>query len=312
MPCSDFMFVSSHDNTVVVGRTMDYWLNLNPHVVVVPPGRKYQSSSPIEECDNKNNGLSWQTIYGFVGIQPINMPTLENIVIDGMNEKGLAFAMLALNSEYPTITFDKKETALEIGLFGAWILGLHATVEEIKTNIQKINIWSPNYKPFNAKLEMHFAVHDANGKNLVIEFTNGGVQIFDNEIGVLTNDPVFPKQLAHLAEYQSSIDLEQFNINGFDIINSSISRFIKLATIINLIKKSENKKSTNKISAVVTAFHILNTIDIPIGTSITYKLGKVYDNYTQWSTVKDLTNKIYYWRSYDDLKINQIVLRKYI
>ncbi len=49
--------------------------------------------------------------------------------------------------------------------------------------------------------------------------------------------------------------------------------------------------------ATTLAFHILNTVDIPMGTSRDPLVKNVHD-YTQWATVSDLTNKTYTIRMY--------------
>jgi len=311
LSCSNFQLIST-DNTVVIARSMDYWLNLNSHVVIVPRNTFYQSKAPIIP-----NGYSWQTIYGFVAIQPIGVETLDHIVIDGINEKGLSFGILAMDSKYPKVLPTESKMALEIGLVGAWVLGSFSTVDEVQSNLNNVIIWSPEYLPFNNKLELHIVVHDANGKSLVIEFVNGETFVYDNKLGILTNDPIFPQQLNYLSEYNLQNNILScvlqdnrgadcnININGFDIVSPSVSRFIKIATILSLIQKP-----ANPIDTINTAFHILNTIDIPIGVSVTNKLGLNHNHYTQWTTVKDLTNKIFYWRSYNDLTNKKIELNK--
>ena len=54
--------------------------------------------------------------------------------------------------------------------------------------------------------------------------------------------------------------------------------------------------------ATTLAFHILNTVDIPKGTSRDPIAKKVHD-YTQWATVSDLTNKTYTIRMYDSPEV---------
>ncbi len=54
--------------------------------------------------------------------------------------------------------------------------------------------------------------------------------------------------------------------------------------------------------ATTLAFHILNTVDIPKGTSRDPLVKKVHD-YTQWATVSDLTNKTYTIRMYNSPQV---------
>ena len=39
---------------------------------------------------------------------------------------------------------------------------------------------------------VHFAVHDARGHSIVIEYTEGELHIYDNPIATLTNARLFP------------------------------------------------------------------------------------------------------------------------
>lgn len=54
--------------------------------------------------------------------------------------------------------------------------------------------------------------------------------------------------------------------------------------------------------ATTLAFHILNTVDIPMGTSRD-PLDKDVHDYTQWATVSDLTNKTYTIRMYNSPQV---------
>lgn len=61
--------------------------------------------------------------------------------------------------------------------------------------------------------------------------------------------------------------------------------------------------------ATTLAFHILNTVDIPQGTSRD-STGKLVHDYTQWATVSDLVNKKYCVRMYESPQIFSLDLNK--
>lgn len=57
-----------------------------------------------------------------------------------------------------------------------------------------------------------------------------------------------------------------------------------------------------KANATTMAFHILNTVDIPLGTSRDSR-GKSVHDFTQWVTVSDLVNKTFAVRMYDSPQV---------
>ncbi|MFA0307485.1 linear amide C-N hydrolase [Vibrio splendidus] len=64
-----------------------------------------------------------------------------------------------------------------------------------------------------------------------------------------------------------------------------------------------------KEDATTLAFHILNTVDIPQGTSRD-STGELVHDYTQWATVSDLVNKKYSVRMYESPQIFSLDLNK--
>jgi choloylglycine hydrolase len=68
--------------------------------------------------------------------------------------------------------------------------------------------------------------------------------------------------------------------------------------------------------AVNLAFHLLNAVDIPLG-AVAMKVpsstggapGLMYE-LTQWATVHDLTNRTCYFRSYGNLAVRKLDLRR--
>lgn len=57
-------------------------------------------------------------------------------------------------------------------------------------------------------------------------------------------------------------------------------------------------------------FHILNTVDIPMGASVSKSAdGSKYYDHTTWTTGHDVTNKIFYFRTYGNLTIRKIDMK---
>ena len=66
------------------------------------------------------------------------------------------------------------------------------------------------------------------------------------------------------------------------------------------------KPAENAAAGVNLAAHLLNAVDIPLGaTRRNYNTFKDSD-YTIWITIKDLKNKIVYFRTYENLMLRAI------
>jgi len=50
-------------------------------------------------------------------------------------------------------------------------------------------------------LGLHWSVHDAQGNHVVLEVEDGTMRIYDNTVGVMTNDPPYQVQLNNLNQY---------------------------------------------------------------------------------------------------------------
>ena len=50
-------------------------------------------------------------------------------------------------------------------------------------------------------LQLHYAVHDAQGRSAVIEYVGGHLHIYDNPLGVVTNSPSFDWHQTNLRNF---------------------------------------------------------------------------------------------------------------
>jgi len=307
--CTDFLIIAT-DKTAVNGRSMEFGTNLNSKLMVRAAGEKFQSPSP-----KGLNGLSWTSKYGYLGLTAMELP----IVVDGMNTQGLSIGCLWLpGSSYPPVANPSVALALED--FAGWVLGNFSTVAEVQSALTQgqAQVWEGKW--MTPLLPLHFPIHDAQGNSIVVEFTNGQLQIYQNPVAVLTNDPPFPEQLTNVGNYAalSPWDAKHVEIGGQKFKPSGHgsgmlglpgdstppSRFIRATYLKQFAKTPEDAAAANNL-----AFHILNDVDIPLGTSRSHsKLGKQEDDYTQWAVVKDLTNKVFSVRFYDNMCVFSVNL----
>jgi choloylglycine hydrolase len=64
--------------------------------------------------------------------------------------------------------------------------------------------------------------------------------------------------------------------------------------------------------AVLSAFHILNQFDIPKGSVMNAAVGEPTPETTEWTSVNDLKNLRWYFRTHDDQSIRMVDLKEAI
>ncbi|MDO8489168.1 MAG: choloylglycine hydrolase family protein [Candidatus Omnitrophota bacterium] len=310
--CTDFQ-IKAKDNTVVIGRSMEFPIDLHSHVVIVPRGERFVS------IDDKGvKGVTWTNRYGFLGVDAYNV---KNCYAEGFNEKGLAFdALLFTGAKYQQAEPNKFVT---ISDFGSWIMGNFATVEEVKEALPKINVAGSSLKEAGGQLDFHVAVHDASGKNLVIEFIDGQVKVYDNPLGVMTNRPDFAWQLNNLRNYINldARDKKDKMLNGLKLEPTGVgsgllglpgdwtppSRFVRVAYSLDAALPVKDA-----LEAVNLAEHLLNIVDIPKGAIKENPAPFVMmEGYAQWVVIKDLTNLILYYKTYENTAWKKVDLKKF-
>ena len=204
--CTSFR-IKATDGSVIFVRTMEFELNLHSMVVVVPRNHKFVGTAP-----GGKSGMTWKTKYAFIGPNAVN----ENkFIMDGMNEEGLSAALLYLPgfTKYQDVKPAEYGTTIAPEEFCTWILSRFATVEEVKSNIDKVRVAAVKNK-LGFVSALHYVVHDPNGNCLVVEYLRGGVKLYDNPLGVMTNSPPLDWHLTNLRSY---VNLKPLNVSRQDL-----------------------------------------------------------------------------------------------
>ena len=115
----------------------------------------------------------------------------------------------------------------------------------------------------------------------------------------MTNDPPFEKHLAIWSKYDPSKFSEE-TFEGFDY--SPEGRFCRMAAI----NATQAKVPTDE-SAVNRAWSMINTVDIPQGI-LYWRWVNDHPQFTSYSVVADVKNRVYYLRTYDNYDVRKIDL----
>ena len=160
------VFVTKNENgDVIFGRNWDF--TYSPGVqVVTRPKNGYASVSTAN--------------LAFIGYSEDNLPSGLNlnsflalaapyVAIDGMNEKGVAMALVAVPESEPP--FDENKVMLNTTTAIRLVLDKAATVDEAVELLGQYNIY------FSQGIDCQFFIGDASGKSVLVEYYDGGLQI---------------------------------------------------------------------------------------------------------------------------------------
>ncbi len=237
--------------------------------------------------------LRWTAVYGSVGFNALG----ENCA-DGINEKGLAGGILEQeDSKYPTAHSDR---ALSVVYWLQYYLDTCQTVEEAVAAAPGIKIYMPPDLPI--QLGEHLILHDRTGDSVVMEYDgSGNLNIYRPDIdgagpdyiynGVITNEPLYPVQIANLLNYKpwgGALDLP-----GSD---APAARFVRASYCLK-----QMYTPTSSAAAIALAFDYIEGVVEPMVHG--------EDKWpTWWVTIRDLDNLEYYFNTFYRPGIKSIAL----
>jgi len=315
--CTTMMTFDS-SGKAYLGRGIEYAVLLPTTVTYVPAGMTIESVTP----DGKQ-GKTFTTTYPFMAFAGQAIETAKQpAVFQGTNDQGLGFSSNTLtNSSAPPVGNDASKI-LSVNDLGSWILANFKNVAEVKAAMLsgETEFWLPLVPDFgNTPYQEHFGVFDKNGDAIVIEFQDEKVNVYDNPVYVMTNQPDFPWHLENLNNYsfsnlnQNDGQLGKLKIASTDAGNAlavipsaqtSAGRFVKAAFYSNFVRKAKTPDE-----AIITLGHILNnfdrcadvTIDGPGGMGDGPR-GDTQSTEITWAmTMHDLSRNLFYIRTVNAL-----------
>lgn len=314
------------------GRTMELPMELPYGVTYFPKNSKFQSQV------KNHSTLNYQSKYSFISLTVTDPLSKDKKVVEGMNEAGMSFSLLAFAStKGPRDMVEKTEGVLAAIDLGAWALSNFKNVAEVKAALAKEPVLVTALLPLGLlKTPFHYTLHDASGKSIVIEFANGKQYVHDNPIGVMTNGPEFQWHMTNLNNYTflSNKDQSKLTLSGVHLqqpdsgiatvalpaSNTSVGRFVRAVYFSNFAEKSKTSAE-----ALLTLSHVMNNFDRPRGITIDDRLKDGIENiaapgvtgnllytseYTSWTALSDLRKLKFHVRSYDAMNYVEFDLSK--
>jgi len=289
------------DGTVVAGRNMDWAFDMKWTLMVMPQGTPVLLSAPAK-MNLPAEQLSSK--YAFIGVSPAILKG-ANSFLEGQNSAGLGMSgnFLPGFTEYQTVSKQDKNYVSIVNL-GAFVLGMFSTVNELKQELPKYKVWFDPSEVSGIPTApwLHFVFTDRTGASIIVEFVKGQMVVSDNIANTLTNAPTYDWHLNNARNYLalSGVAPKPISINGKSINElgsegagmigmpgdyTTPGRFIRAAYLRQMAGQVKTGVEANQLIA-----HILNNVDVPLGTSISTEGKVTVSDYTQWVAIKDLTH----------------------
>lgn len=293
-------------NDAYFGRNLDLEYSYNETVTVTP------RNFPFEF---RTKGLR-AAHYAMIGMAYVadGYP----LYYDATNERGLSMAGLNFpgNADYKPLADSADVDDIAPFEFIPWILSQCATVAEARVLLSRINIAKINFSDALPASPLHWIVADEN-ESVVVESVKDGLKVYDNPVGILTNNPTFDFHMLNLANYMGvtreeptstfsdKLTLKPYSrgMGGMGLPGdlSSASRFVKAA-----FTKLNSESGDDESASISQFFHILGSVAQQRGCA---RVGHDFE-ITIYSSCCNTTRGIYYYTTYENSMITAVDMHR--
>ena len=305
--------IKTKNGVTIPARTMEFGFDIKSKLLIIPKGSDITFLSFVDGKD----GYKMKAKYGFAGMNAVE----KNIVVDGVNEAGLYLGCFYFSgdAQYEKLTSSNQSNAVSSEELGNYVLGSFATIDEVIEGLKKITVVGSFIDVIQGEAPFHYAVTDATGRSVVIEYTKEGLQIHENTVNAVCNNPTYDWHLTNLRNYinltpnnRQAVNVNSEKIKGMGQGTgmlglpgdyTSPSRFIRATAFANTALPSANEEE-----GIFRAFHTLNAFDIPKGAIRDNPTKDAHTDYTVWTSAVDTRNKMYYYKTYKNQAVKKLDL----
>lgn len=311
--------LKAEDGAVVFARTCEWGtFDLHSRIVLIPRGQEFTGHTP----DNKP-GRTWKGQHGFLAL---DAPAWgKDILLDGMNEKGLAVNGFYLPgfTEYQAYDAAKASVSIGPGDIIPYLLSTSATVEEAKAALAKVRVTPVVSPSLGIAPPGHFMITEPSGKAIVIEYVKGELVTYDAPLGVITNSPNYDWHITNLRNYLSlspvAVPTKRIEDMDFSPLGGGSgmvglpgdyyppSRFVRAVAFTQTARPTPDGKET-----MYEAFRILDSFNLPLGSAEGEGDAKLKGmrSSTIWTTAYDTKNLIFQYHTQHNRRVRQVDLKK--
>ena len=297
--------ITYQTNDLYFGRTLDYEHSFSEEVTITP--RKFPLVFRHQDTHNDH--------YAIIGMACVGRD--YPLYFDAVNERGLAMAGLNFvgNAHYhqPVAGMDNV-ASFE---FIPWILSQCASVAEARKMLERVNITDTAFLDKVPPSQLHWMIADRE-EAVTVESMADGLHIYENPVGVLTNNPSFDDQMFRLNDYMhlssrspennfsEKLDLQHYS-RGMGALGlpgdlSSQSRFVRAAfTKMNSVSGDSEGESVSQF------FHVLETVTQTRGCC---EVAEGEYEMTIYTSCCNADKGIYYYTTYDNRQISALDMHR--
>lgn len=287
------------------GRTLDYEFSYGEGVTVTPRHYPFRFRH-VSGMDRH-----------FAMIGMAHVADEYPLYYDAVNERGLGMAGLNFvgNAVYREPEPDKDNIAQFE--FIPWVLGQCASVAEARSLLKRVNLVRTPFSENLPVAELHWIIAD-HEESITVEAVREGLMVYDNPVGVLTNNPPFNEQMFQLNNYMQlsagapenhfcqHLPLHAYS-RGMGALGlpgdlSSASRFVRASFVkLNSVCGDSESESVSQF------FHILGSVDQQRGCCA-LENGKY--EVTLFTSCCNMQRGIYYYTSYENHQISAVDMHR--
>ena len=287
------------------GRTLDYECSYAEEVTVTPRNfpLAFRHMEPMKSH------------YAIIGMAYIRQD--YPLYYDAVNEKGLGMA--GLNFVGNAVYGKPMQGKVNIAQFEfvPWVLGQCASVEEAKRLLENIQLVDTPFSDDLPVSQLHWIIADRE-EAITVEAVEEGLKVYDNPVGVLTNNPTFDQQLFRLNDYMglsarepenrfsNSLQLKAYG-RGMGALGlpgdlSSASRFVRAAFV-----KMNSVSGDSESESISQFFHILGAVAQQRGCC---EVKPEEYEITIYTACCNADKGIYYYTTYENNQITAVDMRR--
>lgn len=235
---------------------------------------------------------------------------------EAANEWGLSMAGLNFPGNACYFPEDPRKDNITPFEFIPWILGQCRDLQEARERLERINLWKLDFSEQMPLSPLHWIIA-ARENAITVECVQEGLKIYENPVGVLTNNPCFDYHMIHLGEYLNLTCQEPENrfgqvelipyckgMGGIGLPGdlSSASRFVRAAFVkLNSVSGDSENESISQF------FHILGAVEQQRGC---VRLENGMYEITGYTSCINTDRGIYYYTTYENQCISAVDLHR--
>jgi choloylglycine hydrolase len=223
------------------------------------------------------------------------------LYFDAINEHGVG--CIALSFPESARYSDPRMGRLNLASYEViqYIMARAESIGDARLILDRINVTRHAFRDELPPSPLHWFISDGE-RSLVLECTEDGAQVYENSVGVLSNEPTFPYHMTNLRNYLNLTHGEAvarwgegltpysrgMGAIGLPGDSSSASRFVRAAF------NASSAKAPDGTDGMAVARHVLGSVEQIYGT---VEVGGRLE-YTQYTSVADMRSLNYSVRTY--------------